>query len=326
MPLKNHQYDTIIREYDARRLQSKYNLDKRTEEIYNKYPMILDIDNRIAEDSVRRAKLAILGDEKALEGLSESNRALSEMKEKLLIKYGYPANYLQPHYICEQCKDTGYIGSEKCSCFKLALSRLIYSESNIKDIIETENFDTFSPELYSDLPADRDPLLGTPRENIMRVLKQAKDFISNFDSSYQNLLIYGNTGVGKTFLSNCIAKELLDTAHTVQYYTTYQFYNMLEKYKFKYDEYKEEAPGRQDYILDCDLLILDDLGTEMTNAFTASQLYAVINERHLSRKSTIISTNLSFENIESFYSERVFSRLSKDYTFLKIIGQDIRLL
>lgn len=324
MGLKNYQYDFILRQYDARRLRSKYILDKRTEEIYNACPEILDIDNRIAEQSVRRARQAILGTNPlALEGLDEDNLSLSLEKKRLLVKYGYPADYLTPRYECEICHDTGFVDGERCSCFRNALSGLIYSESNVRDIIKEQNFDNFDYSLYSDSPADRDPFLRlTPRENINNVTAQAHAFIDSFDSAYRNLLVYGNTGVGKTYLINCIARELLDSAHTVLYYTAFRFFSYVEKCKFRLDETDENLS--EDYLIDCDLLIIDDLGTELSNAFTTSALYSVINERHLKQHPTIISTNLSFDQLEDRYSERVFSRLSKDYTFLKIIGKDIR--
>ena len=325
MGLKNYQYDVILRQFDARRLRSKYMLDKRTEEIYNKCPEILDIDNRIAEQSVARAKRAILGDPDALKGLDEDNRNLSMEKKRLLVKNGYPAEYLSPRYECPLCNDTGFVNGERCSCFKQALSNLIYSESNIRDIIKEQNFENFNWSLYSDDNADRDPFMKrTPMENIHEVVDQAHRFIENFDTSYENLLIYGNTGVGKTYLANCIARELLDDAHTVLYYTAFRFFSYIEKCRFKSATPEDSTPVSEDYLIDCDLLIIDDLGTELANSFTTSALYSVINERHLKQRPTIISTNLNFEQIEERYSERVFSRLSKDYSFLKIIGRDIR--
>lgn len=325
MGLKNHQYDTILRLFDARRLQSRYALDKRTEEVYNKCPEIMDIDNRIAEESVRCAKLAVLGNPSALDGLREANQALVREKERILVKHGFPVWYLTPQYYCETCHDTGFVNGERCTCFKAALTDLIYAESNIRDVIERENFDHFDFSLYSDDPADMDPFMHlTPYQNIVRIVDRAKAFTENFDTTYCNLLIYGNTGVGKTFLSNCIARELLESGHTVMYYTAFRFFSYLEKCKFRYNDEDDNEVISQEYLLDCDLLIIDDLGTELTNSFYASALFSVINERQLRRKSTIISTNLSFEQLEDRYSERVFSRLNKDYVFLKLIGKDIR--
>lgn len=324
MGLKNYQYDVILRQYDARRLHAKYIMDKRREEIYNNCPEILDIDNRIAEQSIRRGRLAILGDISALEGLDADNLALAREKKRLLVKNGYPEEYLSPQYECPLCRDTGYIGGKQCSCFTAAVSKIVSAESNVRGIILDQNFDHFDFSLYSDAPEDYDRFMKcTPYCNIVKVVEQAHNFIDNFDKVYANLLIYGNTGVGKTFLTNCIARELLDSAHTVQYFTAFRFFEYLEKCKFRKDESEREFYD-ENALIDCDLLIIDDLGTELPNSFTASALYAIINERHLKQHPTIISTNISFDELEGRYSERVYSRICKDYTFLRIIGQDIR--
>ena len=156
------------------------------------------------------------------------------------------------------------------------------------------------------------------------VLRTCKDFVRCFDETPANLLLYGDTGVGKTFLSNCIAKELLDTAHTVIYLTAFGLVDIIEANTFGNDEDNTLEENMFDYIFDCDLLIIDDLGTEMNNSFVTSQLFLCINERILHGKSTIISTNLSLEDLQERYSERIFSRIISDYQILPIIGEDIR--
>ena len=227
-------------------------------------------------------------------------------------------------YQCPDCKDTGYIGTEKCHCFRQAIVDLVYAQSNVREAVKRENFQSFSFSYYSEDYVDE--LTGlTPLENIHRVVNMVRSFIRRFDSSYENLLLYGNTGVGKTFLSNCLAGELLNTAHTVIYLTAFQLFDILEQNKFGRSDEPERLRNQFEYILDCDLLIIDDLGTELANAFTTSQLYLCINERWLNRKSTVISTNLSLEQLDSTYGERIFSRIMSNYTLLKIFGEDIRL-
>ncbi len=324
MGLKNYQYNTILREYDNRRLQSKFELDRRRELVYEKLPELKAIDDEMIHDSIQRAKLALMNDSTALSGLKEHNELLAKRKQQIIAEAGFPSDYLEPQYVCPTCKDTGYVGNEKCSCFKQAIVNLLYSQSNVQEALLHENFSTFSLSYYDNTHMD-EIIKETPLSNIKNVLSIVKAFICNFDHKYDNLLIYGNTGVGKTFLSNCIAKELLDTGHTVIYLTSFQLFEILEKYKFNTAEDYDEIRNRFEYILDCDLLIIDDIGTEMNNTFITSQLYQCINERHLKQKSTIISTNLSFEQLKNNYSERIFSRISSNYTLLKIIGDDIRL-
>lgn len=323
MALRNYQYNTILREYDNRRLQSKYELDRRKDEVYQAIPILSEIDAKMVHDSIQSAKLSLAGDTSALRTLEERNQILSEKKQQLMESYGYTKDYLQPKYICNTCHDTGYVGNNKCHCFKQAIVDLLYSQSNVKDSIKAENFSTFTYKYYSNEYIE-DTTNLTPFENMKRVVGKAKRFIADFDTKYENMLIYGNTGVGKTFLSNCIAKELLDTAHTVIYLTSFQLFEILEKYKFNHEDDYENIRNQFDYILDCDLLIIDDIGTELSNSFINSQLYQCINERHLKQKSTVISTNLSFEQLKSNYSERIFSRITSNYILLKIVGEDIR--
>lgn len=329
MPIKNHQYNSILREYDARRLKSHREVMARRERLYEEIPMLKELDEKIAHGSVESAKLSLSGDPTALLSLREQNETLSAKKKALITAHGYPADYLEPRYECPDCSDTGFIGREKCHCFQQAIVDMLYAQSNVRHAIGRENFDTFSYRYYPDDYID-ETVQMTPLENIRRVVAGAKQFIADFDTAPGNLLIYGNTGVGKTFLTNCIARELILTGHTVVYLTAFELFDILERRKFNRpdnteDEDYSETANQFAHIRDCDLLIIDDLGTELNNAFISSQLYQCINERLLGRKATIISTNLSFEQLKNNYSERIFSRITGSYTFLKIVGEDIRI-
>jgi DNA replication protein DnaC len=324
MQLKNFQYNKILREYDKRQLENRHELEKRIKHIYSILPEMKEIDDQIVSNSIQSAKLSLMGDDNSLSSLADRNMDLSMRKIEILTENGYPSNYLMPTYQCEDCKDTGYINNEKCHCFKQAIVDLLYSQSNIKEIMQQENFSTFRYDFYTDSYIEETTNL-TPLANIKKVVSSCKEYIDNFDTNYSNLLLYGNAGVGKTFLANCIAKELLDRSHTVIYLTAFQLFDILEKNKFNRDQEKVEANEQFEYILDCDLLIIDDLGTELNNSFVTSQLYLCINERHLRKKSTIISTNLSWDNLNTNYSERIFSRIASNYRLLKIVGDDIRI-
>lgn len=323
--LKNEQYNQIIREYDSRRLLNKHDLDKRLEQAYQLIPQLKSLDEELISLAAQSGRLALFGDDSSLKQLKEQIARLKEDQTKLLIENGLPADFLQMHYHCNKCKDTGYIGNEKCTCFKQAIADLIYSDSNIQTILADENFSKFSFRYYSDDYVDE--TLGlSPLSNMQKVVAGCKQFIRHFNKCHDNLLLLGNTGVGKTFLANCIAKELLDKGYTVIYLTAFRLFDILERNKFGKDEDSTyEASNQFEYILDCDLLIIDDLGTELNNSFTNSQLYLIINERLLRQKSTIISTNLSLPNINSVYGERIFSRIASSYSVHRIIGEDIRL-
>lgn len=321
--LKNIQYNKILREYDSRQLKNKHDLDLRTEEAYKRIPELKTIDQTIVSNSISQAKLLLSGNDSALETLKDNILDLSMKKVELLLENGFPRDYLMPSYQCEDCKDTGYIGTEKCHCFKQAIVDLIYSQSNIKSAIERENFNSFNFDYYSKDYIDNSTKM-TPYQNAQKVVSQCKSFIKDFDNSYKNILLYGNTGLGKTFLLNCIAGSLLETSHTVIYLTAFQLFDLLEKNTFGTDSDKYGQENQLDYILDCDLLIIDDLGTELSNAFVNSRLYLCINERHLRQKSTIISTNFTLDYLSTNYSERIYSRFMSDYMILKLVGDDIR--
>lgn len=250
-------------------------------------------------------------------------QALFEKKQALLEEHGYPKDYLSPVYTCPDCHDTGYIDGRPCHCLTKAQADFLYANANLSDILLEENFDTFDSEYYDDTTVN-DNLSLTPKENINKLKDICLDFIKHFDDAYDNLIFYGPTGVGKTFLTHCIAKELLDTGHTVVYLTSLQLFDILEKGRFGKDEESEQIRTKTDYLIHSDLLIIDDLGTELTNSFTISELYHFIEERHLQQKSTILSTNLTFQELLNRYGERIFSRFTGYYHFCMIIGDDIR--
>ena len=323
MPLQNYQYDTIMREYNRRQARNRRIQEEHLAEAYEKIPRLREIDEEVATLSARKARALISRQEVGIEDLRNDIALLSQERTALLLSYGYPADYLELTYSCPDCHDTGFIGDKKCHCFKQAMVDLLYRQSNIHDVLKRENFDTFDIRYYSDT---KNRSLGvSPRENIQAVLSTCHDFIDHFDEQSRNLLFYGDTGVGKTFLTNCIARELLDASHTVIYLTAFHLVDILQNNTFGNDDMDDTDENMFHYILDCDLLIIDDLGTELNNAFITSQLFLCINERLLARKSTIISTNLSLDELQNEYSERIFSRLVSNYEIMLILGDDIRI-
>lgn len=321
MALKNSQYDALMRYYQKLQLRNKHEQDERIELAYRKIPRLPEIDREIASASLKKARL-LLGDAQGNDfDLNRKIQTLADERQQLLLAHGFPADYLKMQYSCPICQDTGYIDNEKCICFRKVISEHLYTQSNIRNLLETSDFSHFSLDYYSDQMINEATGL-TARQTATIALKKAKEFVASFDHSFENLFIYGDTGVGKTFLSYCIAKELLDTTHSVIYYSAFDLFDAFAQKTFSHSE---ESQDRNDYILDCDLLIIDDLGTELTNSFVSSQFFLCINERILKKKSTIISTNLTLSNFMDNYTERVFSRVSSNYTMIKLIGKDIRI-
>ena len=326
MILTNSQYEQLMSQYYERQLRTKHIAQEREQEVHNAIPAFDRLDRQIRQLSVdyARERLTHSGSSTGENDLQEQIRSVTREKERLLVSHGFPSDYLRPVYTCPDCRDTGYIGDRKCHCFERAIVDFLYSQSNLQDVLEQENFDHFDLSLYPDDYIE-ETTGQTPRDNMRNILAAAQDFLATFQEEPANLLLYGNTGVGKTFLTNCIARELLDRSHTVVYLTSLKLFDILETYKFDHTLSHAEKDASVSYILDSDLLIIDDLGTELNNSFTSSQLYRCIDARLNEKRATIISTNLSFDDLRERYSERIFSRLTSSYILLKLTGDDIRL-
>ena len=321
--LTNSQYQQLMSKYYERQLKTKDLMEQRYQEVTTAIPELPELDKEIRVLALAHAKARLTRQDGAAD-LSSDITAISRKKEQLLISHGFSSDYLKPVYTCPDCQDTGYIDGKKCSCLEKEIVNFLYSQSNLKDILDYENFSHFNLEYYPDDYTEEATGL-TPRDNIRNVLSAVRAFIKNFSTESGNLLLYGNTGVGKTFLTNCIAKELLDKSYTVVYLTSVKLFDILETNKFDKEISRTEKEASLSYILTSDLLIIDDLGTELNNSFTSSQLYHCIDTRLTRHCSTIISTNLSFDDLREHYSERIFSRITSNYTLLKITGDDIRL-
>lgn len=321
MSLNNSQYEKIMREYNERQHKNQRLLEQRRKNLYEAFPRFLEIDKAISSASIAQVRRRLEGDQTSIDTLHTLILDHQKEREKLLLDKGYPADYLSPIYTCKECKDTGFIDNQKCRCFKQMAINMVYSQSNIHEILERENFNSFSYEFYNDTKVN--PITQrTSLATMQYAVKECRNFIDNFAQKPKNLFLYGDTGVGKTFLSNCVAKELLDQGYSVIYFTAFQLFDILSKGIFDKDT---DAIAAHENIFNCDLLIIDDLGTELTNSFTSSQIFLCVNERLLRQKSTIISTNLGMNQIADIYSERTLSRISSNYTIIKLFGDDIRM-
>jgi len=314
VPLTNTQYDRIFRQYEERQRLNRLETERRRDYVYGHFPKYRELEDETASLSVAQGKKLLLGDETALNKLRKSLADLKRQKEQLLSDAGLPVDYLEPVFICPDCRDTGYIDRQKCHCLRQAEISLLYEQSGLQEMLANNNFSLLSYEYHS----------GEDLSHFEKAVENCKNFIKNFDSDYRNLFFYGTVGTGKSFLSGCVAKELMDQGHSVIYFGATGLFDLLSSTSFD-TRNREERQSTYADLYQCDLLIIDDLGTELTNQFTASQLFSLLNERNIGRKATVISTNLSLRELQDRYSDRIFSRITSNFDVCKLTGPDIRM-
>ena len=316
----------ILTNYERKRDKADRLLEKRKNDVYRQIPQIKEIEDEISRVGLDMMKL-VLKNPSNKEELSlqakEKIQTLNDKKQELLDKWNVPKGYLEIQYECNLCKDRGFLANgKKCNCLKQAIINESYKMSNLSKMLEKQNQCTYDDSIFSD---EIDPKNGiSPRQNMQLILSDCDEFIYDFDKDNdKNLLFYGDTGLGKTFMSSYIAKELLDKGYLVIYQTAFKMFEIIEEYKFRNDD---KHLSRSDYenLFECDLLIIDDLGTELTNSFTISELFIILNTRLLNGKKTIISTNLSPAQLGELYSQRIFSRIFDKFKMIKFIGADLR--
>lgn len=321
MGLNNSQYDAIMRQYSKKQLASRHTMEEHRREAYEQIPALTEIDRQVSSDSLAYARRLLDGSSADTSGLKERLKQYALERSRLLKENGFPADYMEMQYACPDCQDTGYVNGKKCHCFRQAAIDLFYTQSGIREILNVENFHTFSYDYYPDDLVH--PVTGrNAREMMQDTVAACLRYIDEFDQKFSNLFFYGGTGLGKTFLSHCIAKELIERAHSVIYYSAFELFDMVAQNSFGRIDPRDNM---KDYIFDCDLLIIDDLGTELTNSFVSSQLFLILNERLQRKRSTIISTNLPLGTFAETYSERVFSRITSNFQLFQLFGNDIRI-
>ena len=323
-------FKEIMRDYDRLKSDAQRLFALRQFEVYEKIPRVKEIDEQINRTGFEISKEILSPskekEEKALliEALKEKNMNLIEEKNNLLKKYKFPTDYLSSIYRCIKCSDTGFIEEKKCSCLRQKLMQKYYNMSNLANSLEDENFETFDFRYFSKEVAQGES--ASPYDRIINIYATSNDFAQNFGAEFNNLLFYGKTGLGKTFMCNCIAKDLLDKGNTVLYVTAAQLFKSVTDYHFN-KENDEEMKNLDfiNFIYTVDLLIIDDLGTEFSTVITSSEFFNFINTRLLEKRPTIISTNLMPKDFRSIYSDRVTSRILGHYMSFQFLGSDIRL-
>lgn len=317
MGLSNKQFDSILEKYDSIRLENHYTQLKRQEEVRKKAPAYFDCEDELRSIRMEMMQARLDDNKETLSLLTEKEDLLKDKRNRVLEEAGFGSDYLLPIYHCVKCKDTGFLPKtrKKCSCFIKAQTRLLFEQSGIYNLIQQQNFDTLSFEFFNEKES----------EHYANALNISRKFIENFDTDYQNLVFYGNVGTGKTFLSCCIAKALMEKGNSVIYCSADKLFKNLAELR-QFSDSKSSYVSFLEDINQCDLLIIDDLGTETTTEWVKSDLFTCINNRNLFQKATLISTNLTLKELQERYSERIFSRLSSNFTFCKFEGRDIRVL
>ena len=314
----------IMRQYERDRDKARADLENKRHEVYQNLPRIRTIENQLKSISIKLARQILTkgSDARALDRLRRECEALSCEKKQLLAESRFGAGFLETAYQCPACNDTGFVGSARCICLKQRLIQKYYDYSNLSGILEQENFSTFDLRCYSTGVIASEDM--SPRARMKAILKICREFAENFNNreNCQNLLFYGEPGLGKTFLCNCIAKEVLDKGATVLYSTAPKLFKALEAFRFNRQEAGD--PETIEALTEVDLLIIDDLGTEISTMVTVSELFNILNSRLLENRSIIISTNLSPADFTNQYSERIVSRFFGNFKMLKFIGDDIR--
>ncbi len=315
---------SIINEYEAVREKERRDLEARKKVLYARVPRLAEIEDALVRLSIEVTR-SILSDphkrEALLENLKKKQMDLKIEKAELLSACKYPIDYLDMHYQCKYCKDTGFVENKKCRCYIQKEIALHYRQSNLEAVLKKENFDQFRFDFYSE---EKGADGVSPRDNIKTVYQKCIRFTDGFDQQDSSLLLIGRPGLGKTFLCHAIAKDLLDRGRSVIYQTAPDLIDLIRKYKFDFDNEDINAPYLNE-LYSCDLLIIDDLGTELSTQFSNLAIYNILNKRMLSGKKMVIATNLNIDEFIKLYSERIFSRVLGNFDMCKFIGDDIRL-
>lgn len=316
LKLSNSQFNSIMNEYSFLRDEAEERINSHKEIAYKTLPQLqtLDQDFLLAISTLKSQPLKDKIDE------------INQKRRNILSEGGFPPDYLVKKYQCEACKDTGFIENEPCQCYRAKVIKLLYGSGKWQNLFGSQNFDTFNLDFYEP---------GKEREMAEAGLNRAKSFSKNLlnptSDIHKNLLITGKTGTGKTFLCNAIAKELIENNVFVVYFTAPSLFELFEKNTFRKDGDEADFSAELNdlnvsysNLFDCDLLIIDDLGTEFSNSFTNAKFFNLINQRLIMGLPTLISTNHDMMQLNKKYSERLTSRISGEFSLIQLMGDDIR--
>ena len=317
-------FDKIRADYDALRRENERILYERRQEAYAMAPGLEEVEDNIRNLGFEAAKATLLSGDGAVKNAAvEELKTYEAMARAMLAEAGLPVDYLNPIYTCEKCKDKGYLeDGSRCSCMKQRITAYLHRSSHIERQIEKNNFGNFRLDIYSDMPFADEGI--SPRQNMEEILTVAENFVATFDEANDmNLLLYGPTGLGKTFLSHAVAAELMAAGKSVVYETAFGMVRIFEEKTFNRDA-DDEIKMAYDSLFTADLLIIDDLGAELNNSFTNSQLFNIVNSRMIDGKKMIINTNLTPNELSAVYGDRIFSRIFHKFVPMAFFGKDLR--
>lgn len=319
--LKNSVYSEIFEEYEKDKLNAEKRAEQLKQKLYDKIPRLREIEAEISSKGVELFESVIRGSNfEKFDNFKKTSNKLRQERQNILESLGLSDEVLEPQYKCRVCKDTGMIDTKKCRCFNKRLAEKYYQLSNLGDILKKENFDNFNNELFSKKITEGNV---SPYENIKNISREAIIAVENMENAPINMLFYGHSGLGKSYMCHCIAKALIDRGYFVIYMSAYKLFTTMTNVRFNNATAEEKESVK--LLHECDLLVIDDLGTEGVNSSTNAEFFDILNTRIRADKSTLISANLDLANINITYSERIFSRIVGNFKIFKFIGSDLRM-
>ena len=332
--MASSELENILIQYEQKRRNAELEADARKTKLYKKFPEIEKIDNNINKLTINKTKNILTNNIDSNDQIEKRINELKKEKNRIIKENNINLELLNPIYECKICNDTGYIlnenkKSEMCNCLKQRIFNISYNKSNLSNL-EKYNFENFNFNIFSDeINAQKYKVNISPRKNIENIKNKSLEFVKNFDNpETKNLLFCGNTGLGKTYMSNAISSEVLKNGKTVLYQTAPVLLETVIDNKF--NKYKNAKVNNfYNDVLEADLLIIDDLGTECLNSMKLSELFTILNTRILNLNNkitkTIISTNLNIQQIFKNYEERIGSRIAGFYDIYYFFGEDLRI-
>lgn len=306
-------FDRVNEQFAEKREVARLEADMRRRKLWREIPEVKIIDDQLSKTGARVVAEIQKGNEnidQRIEAIRDDNLALNERRKKLLVANGYPADFSRERYECEKCEDSGYVGLKMCECFKKAIYTEQYNESGLGNSMSTKSFETLKIELAHGKSEDG----ITPRENLAKIVSTCRQFAKNVAEKPQYLLLYGGTGLGKTHVTAATCREAIENGSSVIYDTiqniVHSFWNDADAAYAKY--------------MSCDLLAIDDFGTEFSTQHSISVIYNILNTRILEERSILINSNLDARDFEKRYGARICSRLFGNFKIMRFFGEDMR--